>query len=174
MFTSLLSHFHTFSKKENKQMASEQFDATVREFFQRQFNLYDKDQSGTIPTDELPNCLRMCGQVPLEAELEILKKDADPEGKGAIDFDDFCRCLFNCMTTPRTQHDLKEAFRAFDPDERGMIPQHEMRFILTTMGDFMTDAEMNEFMEEMASELDLDGNLAYLDVIQKLLPEFLR
>jgi calmodulin len=151
-----------------------QFDDTVREFFQRQFNLFDKDQSQTIPTEELGNCLRMCGQVPLEAEIPPLQADADPENKGAITFDDFCRALFNCMTTPRTQHDLKEAFRAFDPDERGTISQHELRYILTTMGDKLTDEEVNLFIEEMKTEVDMDGNIVYSDASQKLLPEFLR
>lgn len=153
---------------------AEQFDPSVREFFQRQFNLYDKDQSGTMSVDDLASCLRMCGQVPLEAEIPALQKDADQEGKGVITFDDFCRALFISMTTPRTQHDLKEAFRAFDPDERSTITQHELRYILTTMGDKLTDEEMNEFCEEMKAECDTEGNFAYLDVIQKLLPEFLR
>ena len=155
-------------------MASEQFDATVREFFQRQFTLYDKDSSGTIPVADLPNCLRMCGQVPLESELEPLEHEADQEGKGVISFDDFCRALVSCMTTPRTIHDLKEAFRTFDPEERSTISQHELRYILTTMGDALTDEEVNEFAEEMKTETDIEGNFAYLDVMQKLLPEFLR
>lgn len=153
---------------------ADQFDPTVREFFQRQFNAYDKDQSGTINIDDLANALRMCGQVPLEAEIPPLQKDADQENKGVINFDDFCRALFICMTTPRTQQDVKDAFRTFDPDERGTITQHELRYILTTLGDKLTDEEMNEFIEEMKGECDTEGNFVYTDVIQKLLPEYLR
>ena len=155
-------------------MGLEQLDPTVREFFLRQFTLYDKDKNGTIPTTDFANCLRMCGQAPLEAEIEPLLKDADPEGKGVISFDDFARPLFTCLSTPRTANELREAFRIFDPEERSTITQHEMRYILTTMGDVLSDEEVNEFLEEMKTETDIDGNLAYMDVIQKLLPDFLK
>lgn len=155
-------------------LSIDQLEPSVREFFQRQFNLYDKDQSGTIPTEMLADCLRMCGQVPLEAEIPKLQKDADLEGKGVVTFDDFWKALQLCLLEARTQHDLKEAFRTFDPDERSTISQHEMRYILTTMGDKLTDEEMNLFIEEMKTEVDTEGNLVYLDVIQKLLPEYMR
>jgi calmodulin len=155
-------------------MSSEQFDAPTREFFRRQFNLYDKDGSETISLADLASALRMCGMVPLESEIPPLQGEADQQNKGTVDFEGFCRAIFICMTQARTHHELKEAFKCFDPDERGVISQQELRFFMTTMGDALTDEEMNEFAEEMKAETDVDGNFVYSDLIQKLLPEFLR
>ena len=50
--------------------------------------------------------------------------------------------------------ELKEAFRVFDRDGNGMISAAELKFVMTNLGEKLS----NEEAEEMVREADLDGD----------------
>lgn len=115
--------------------------------------------------------VRVCGAVPLEADMDSIKKTADPDGRGSVDFENFCKCLRVAFDCTLKDEDAKKAFYRFDPDKRGLISSHELRYILTTMGDALTVEEMNEMIEEMSSEVDMEGNFVMMDMIYKMTAE---
>jgi len=49
------------------------------------FKVFDKDNSGTISTEELRNVLRSLGESLTDAELDEMVKVADVNGDGQID-----------------------------------------------------------------------------------------
>jgi calmodulin len=145
-----------------------------RAFFEAQFKLFDKEGSGHIALDDLGPALQMSGFAPSQAEIQQLKRDADVEGTGLVSFDIFLDCAFHLFQTLHTVEDLKEAFRTFDPDGRGMLSQGDIRFILSSMGEKLTDEEMNNFFVEATTELDTDGSVLYEGLAVKFLPAFLQ
>jgi len=44
------------------------------------FSLYDKDGSEVIPLEELGTLIRVMGQFPTQAELEVIKAAIDADG----------------------------------------------------------------------------------------------
>lgn len=53
--------------------------------------------------------------------------------------------------------ELKEAFRVFDRDGNGMISAAELKYVMTNLGEKLS----NEEAEEMVREADLDGDGLY-------------
>ena len=62
---------------------------------------------------------------------------------------------------------------AFDTANRTMIPAADLRFILMNYGDKLTLEEMNEFMAEAASEMEMDL-IKYDDLANKFLADWLK
>lgn len=51
--------------------------------------MFDKDGNGTIDIEELGIVMRSLGQSPTKEELDTIINDADIDGDGQIDFDEF-------------------------------------------------------------------------------------
>ena len=54
---------------------------------QDSFELFDKDGTGVIDTDELWVALRALGSEPKKSEIKALVGEVDVDGTGQIDFD---------------------------------------------------------------------------------------
>lgn len=150
---------------------SAQYPEAVRALFKRNFDFFDYDKIFRVQTDDIPALVRICGAIPMESDLEAIKQTADPDNRGSADFESFCRALRVAFDCTLREEDAKKAFYRFDPDKRGLISQHELRYILTTMGDTLSVEEMNEMVEEMRSEVDMEGNFVMMDMIEKMTAE---
>ena len=58
---------------------------------------------------------------------------------------------------------LKEAFRVFDVEGNGYIGAAELRRLLTTLGDKLTQEEIDELYKE--GDIDNDGQVNYEDLV---------
>ncbi|CCW62389.1 unnamed protein product [Phytomonas sp. EM1] len=146
----------------------------TRKYFRKRFDHFDRDGIQRVEINLLPSLIRVCGGIPLEADIDELKAIADPTGRGSFDFNDFCNSLMRSFERPIYPESVIEAFRDLDPEYKGFIPHYELRYLLTTMGDTLSVEEMNEFAEELKSNLDMEGNVVYNDLVFKMTPEFLR
>ncbi|KAL6717916.1 hypothetical protein ACLMJK_004001 [Lecanora helva] len=59
------------------------------EELRRAFQVFDKDGSGTISTDELRDVLKSVGENLTETELDEMMRQVDVDGSGTIDFEEF-------------------------------------------------------------------------------------
>ena len=133
---------------------SSHLGAEHRTFIKNVFKNYDKDQSDSIPAENFGDAIRMCGLNPTVEQLEKAKFTADEHETGVIKFEDFLKGLGDVLEVDATAEDLENAFRAFDPSGRLLIPAADLRYILTTYGLKLSDEEMNEFMLEAQSEME--------------------
>ncbi|KRX88755.1 Calmodulin [Trichinella pseudospiralis] len=122
--------------------------------FQEAFNLFDKDGDGKITSQELGIVMRSLGQRPTESELRDMVNEVDEDGNGTIEFDEFLQMMSRKMKDSDSEQELKEAFQVFDKDKDGFISAAELHYVMTNLGEKLTDEEV----QEMIREADLDGD----------------
>jgi len=140
-------------KKENEDLIKELTPDQIKEF-KEAFKLFDRDGDGQITSAELGTVMRSLGQNPTEAELRDMVQEADEDGNGHIDFEEFLAMMARKIKEVDSVDELREAFRIFDRDGDGYISADELRHVMVTLGETLTNEEVNE----MIREADKDGN----------------
>ena len=135
--------------------------------FRAAFELFDKDRDGAITTKELGTVMRNLGQNPSEEELKQMIREVDLDGSGTIDFKEFLCLMVKKMKGNDTEEELLEAFKVFDRDGNGYITSHELRHIMTNLGEGLTPEEVEEMIRE--ADLDNDGQIDYDEFVKMMM-----
>lgn len=117
--------------------------------------------------------MRSLGQNPSESELQDMINEVDADNNGTIDFpgtlqslkyaslpictDDhteFLTMMARKMKDTDSEEEIREAFKVFDRDNNGFISAAELRHVMTSIGEKLTDDEV----DEMIREADQDGD----------------
>ncbi|CAJ0843859.1 10310_t:CDS:2, partial [Entrophospora sp. SA101] len=111
----------------------------------------------TIPKEELGNLLRALKQNPSQAEVAELSKDLGER----IDFNKFMEILErpNGFAPLGTFEEFIEGFQVFDKDRTGYISAGELRYVLSNLGEKLSNEEVDELMK--ISQVDKNGNIKY-------------
>ncbi|KAH6616093.1 hypothetical protein B0J18DRAFT_372952, partial [Chaetomium sp. MPI-SDFR-AT-0129] len=109
---------------------------------------------GDITADELGQVMRELGLNPTDNELRDLVNEADVNNDGVISFEEFLKLMSHSVDEPDAEEELLNAFRVFDKDNSGTISSDELRSVLKSLGENLTDAEL----EEMIQMADSDGD----------------
>ncbi|KAI8326408.1 calmodulin [Martensiomyces pterosporus] len=139
---------------------SEKFSEAQISEYREAFSLFDKDNDGNITAKELGTVMRSVGQNPSESELQDMINEVDSDGNGTIDFPEFLSLMARQATTNNDEEaEIREAFRVFDKDGNGVISAAELRHVMTSLGEKLTDDEVNEMIRE--ADVDGDGQINY-------------
>ncbi|OMJ29962.1 Calmodulin [Smittium culicis] len=134
-------------------MSNKLTDDQIAEF-KEAFQLFDKDGDGSVTTSELGVVMRSLNQNPSDAELADMINEIDADGNGTIDFPEFLTLMARKMKDTDTEEEIREAFKVFDKDGNGFISASELKHVMTSLGEKMSEAEV----EEMIAEADTDGD----------------
>ncbi|RNF03011.1 centrin [Trypanosoma conorhini] len=148
------------------------------------FDLFDTDGSGTIDAKELKVAMRALGFEPRKDEVRHLlmsitdergASGADaPAGTGAggeplsICFAEFMELMARKMTERDSREEMLKAFHLFDSDKTGKISFKNLKRVAQELGENMTDAELQEMIDE--ADRDGDGEVSedeFLRVMKK-------
>ncbi|CAF1171342.1 unnamed protein product [Adineta ricciae] len=102
------------------------------------FNMYDKERKGEIPTSILAECIEA----------------VDGDGSGTVDFDEFLALMAKKTKEAEDERELREVFRVFDKNSRGVIDVADLKMIFKALDPDMPDDEV----EQIISEVDEDGS----------------
>ena len=130
------------------------------------FKMFDKDGDGTITAKELGVVMRQLGLNPSEEELNDMIKEVDENGDGEINFSEFLAIMAHKMKDADTETGTLEAFRVFDKERTGFLPKAELKSILVSMGETMTDEEAEDLLLEAPA--NSDGNIDYMSFVKTL------
>ncbi|XP_040385423.1 calmodulin-like protein 5 [Oryza brachyantha] len=132
--------------------------------FREAFSFFDKDGDGCITLEELDTVVRSLGQTPTREELAEMIRDVDADGNGTIEFAEFLALMARKAVRcgggggagggADADEELREAFKVFDKDQDGLISAAELRHVMISLGEKLTDEEV----EQMIREADLDGD----------------
>ncbi|CAN6597792.1 calmodulin [Trichomonascus vanleenenianus] len=131
------------------------------------FALFDKKGTGQIPAEALGDLLRAVGQNPTLAEIDELERTVSTE----FDFETFVKIVnrpdgFRPLGEPE---DYIRGFQVFDKDQTGFIGVGELRYILTSLGEKLTDAEVDELLKGV--NVTRDGNVNYNEFVKSILAQ---
>ena len=137
--------------------------------YKEAFTLFDRDNDGRIQVSELGTLMRALGRNPTEAEVREHVKSLDPHGTSFINFSDFLGLMARVppLDPAVAERELLEAFRVFDRDGKGYMPTAELRHIVTTLGEKLTEAEADEMINE--ADPERTGKVDYAKFIKKML-----
>ena len=67
------------------------------------------------------------------------------------------------MENTDSEEEIREAFRVFDKENNGYITTQEMRFVMSNLGEKLTDEEIEEMINE--ADEDDDGRISYDGIV---------
>ncbi|KAJ7267398.1 calmodulin [Mycena rebaudengoi] len=135
--------------------------------FKEAFSLFDKDGDGTITTLELGTVMRSLGQNPTEAELQDMINEVDVDGNGTIDFDEFLAMMAKKFQDTDSEEEIRQAFTVFDKDGNGTISVQELQQVMRSLGEKLTDREVEEMIRE--ADTDGDGEINYEEFVKMMM-----
>eukprot|EP01120_Amphizonella_sp_Union-15-10_P003703 TRINITY_DN14118_c0_g1_i1.p1 TRINITY_DN14118_c0_g1~~TRINITY_DN14118_c0_g1_i1.p1 ORF type:complete len:153 (-),score=43.97 TRINITY_DN14118_c0_g1_i1:118-576(-) len=147
----------------NQLLVQQLTDEQIAEF-KEAFSLFDKDGDGAITKKELRTVLHSLGQNPTEEELSEMIKEVDTDGNGAIDVDEFLMMMAKQMKNADSEEDIKHAFSVFN--KNGKISVNEMRYVMTNLGQKLTEDEMEEILGVLPIE---DDQINFEDLVNLML-----
>ncbi|XP_064615696.1 myosin, essential light chain, adductor muscle-like [Liolophura sinensis] len=139
------------------------------------FDLLDfwDGRDGLIDAAKVGDLLRCVGFNPTNRTVHQVG-GASEMGEGHYNFDDILTIYNN--TKARTNHhgdaengDIREAFRSFDREGRGFISMAELRLMLTSRGEKLTDQEVDEILKYTDVKEDMHGAVRYEDFVSKVI-----
>ncbi len=131
------------------------------------FEMFDRDKDGTITAKELANVMRSLNQEPTEQELFEMINEVDVDGNGRIDFEEFVTLMNRRSKETDTEDEVINAFRVFDKEGNGCIGSGELKHIMTTIGDKLTEDEVEEMIRE--ADIDGDGYINYEEFVRMMM-----
>ncbi len=131
--------------------------------FKAIFSTFDTDGDGVISTDELGAILRSVGKNLGDDELRLIVSSIDTDGNGTIEFPEFLAVMAGQVSEPDRKAQLREAFARFDHDSSGKISAKELRQAMASLGEELTDEELDAMMND--SDSDGDGEINFEEFV---------
>lgn len=104
--------------------------------------------------------MRNMGQNPTDSELEQMISEVDADGNGLIDFAEFVTLMARKMNNADKDAEIREAFSVFDKDGSGKISGDELRQIMRSLGEELTEDEIQQMIRE--ADTNGDGEIGKL------------
>lgn len=132
--------------------------------YKEAFSLFDKDSDGLISHKEFSVVSRSLGLNPLEAEISELLELCAPSGM--MDFPNFCLAMTQNKRLPDTSDDMMKAFYVFDKNNTGKIKATEMKTVLTSLGEILSEEECDQLLK--TAYPDAEGYINYRDFTKRV------
>lgn len=136
------------------------------------FDLFDfwDGRDGLVDAAKIGDFLRCCGMNPTNSEVQKGGGTAKL-GEKQYKFEEILPIYESISKESETGTfaDFMEAFKTFDREGQGFISAAEMRHVLVSLGERLTDQEVDDIISYTDTHEDLDGNIKFEDFIKKVM-----
>ncbi|XP_035436982.1 troponin C, isoallergen Bla g 6.0101 isoform X1 [Spodoptera frugiperda] len=137
----------------------EELDKSQIQLLQNAFDAFDHEKKGVISTDMIGTILEMLGHELDEDTLKEIITEVDVDGKGELQFRDFCALAAKFLTEEEEDDEamlkeLREAFRLYDKEGNGYITTDVLKEIFKELDNTISA----EDLDTMIDEIDSDGS----------------
>jgi len=139
--------------------------SNVNAEYKEAFALADKKGKGKVPREKVGDLLRCLGQNPTQADVKAIEASAPAE----VDYQTFLAILNrpDGFKPAGTVDEFIAAFRVFDKEKSGMIGAGELKYVLTELGEKMTEDEVDELMN--ATQTGGNDNINYETLVRQIM-----
>mmetsp|Transcript_32954 Transcript_32954/g.82815 ORF Transcript_32954/g.82815 Transcript_32954/m.82815 type:complete len:146 (-) Transcript_32954:103-540(-) len=140
--------------------ASSQLSSQQVEEYTTAFQFFDKESTGTLQPKDVKPMMRALGEDMTDSEITSMC------GSG-LTVDAFIRNRQERWAALRSVEVLKRAFAAFDRNRSGTIPADQLKYYLTSLGDRMTESEVDNLLKDAGA--GPGGSVNYNAFVEKML-----
>jgi len=135
--------------------------------YREAFALFDKKGTGRVPREVLGDLLRALGQNPTQAEVADIVNAAPRD----VDYKTFLTILNrpDGFKPAGTAEEFIRGFQVFDKEGNGTIGAGELRYVLTQLGEKMSDEEVDELLKGI--QIGPDGSVNYESFVRTILSQ---
>lgn len=112
------------------------------------FTIFDVNGDNKISSRELGAALRGLRINISEAEVQDLVAQVDANQNGSLEFAEFCKLYSEHLGNMLNQEKLLSTLAAFDKNATGRVDPQELRQILTTQGEPLTESQVDEVFRD--------------------------
>jgi len=113
------------------------------ELMKENFDLADSDGDGFLSKEEVVLLFRALGQTVSDSKMKTATSDISD----LTDFSSFKLFFTKHYQEPATPEDVMKAFTIFDPKRTGNMSVKKFRELVTSIGDSLTHAEVDEILK---------------------------
>nr|BAA86916.1 troponin C-short [Mizuhopecten yessoensis] len=135
---------------------TEEFRASEKQILdaKQAFCNVDKKKEGTVSCKDIGAIFKSLGLLVKDDKIKDWSDEMDEEATGRLNCDAWIQLFERKLKEDLDERELKEAFRVLDKEKKGVIKVDVLRWILSSLGDELTEEEI----ENMIAETDTDGS----------------
>ena len=142
------------------------FDQKQINYYKSIFKFFDKTATDQMSISDLGLGLRSAGALVTDKEIVMLEKKIDPYGSGYLEFNDFLLCFYQLSQKDKSEYAIRKSFEALDKNGNGAINHAEMKHVLRSIGENLSEGEINAFMEYF--KIQPNGTIKLDDIVKVL------
>ena len=130
------------------------------------FFFFFSNKDGSVNSLELANILKSININISDEEIKEIMTEIELEGNGEINYDEFISILNKREKDVDNEEELLKAFKVFDKEGNGLININELKHIMLTVGNNLSESEINDMLTE--ADTDMDGYINYEEFIRSI------